>query len=253
MGLIEYAVTRARDDSNYRRNKKLTGIVIGKGKIKARIYDKYSEIINKSNKIWMFDVWKIDQPPQDNKIIRVEFQLRREALKELLINQIDELFQFEANIWARLTTQWLKFQDRPGTHHTQRETLEWWKKVQCGYNGSQDANPALRIKAVRNDQRRLALQMFGLMSSLQASELEKNQAEEDHQAKIEDCLDTLKRELIHNKKDIKDLNNNIRRKRPKYFRPKERREYENNQGNETKKEKDENDGKKEKDGKQEDE
>ena len=79
----------------------------------------------------MFDIWGIEQIPPGMKIIRIEFQLRREAIKSLLIDQVIDLFEFE-QVRVYLT-DWLKFQDRPGEHHTQRTTLEWWKKVQNGY------------------------------------------------------------------------------------------------------------------------
>ena len=124
----------------------------------------------------------------------------------------------ENQLWAYLTTLWLKFQDRPGTHHNQRETLDWWKKVQGGYKGSQDANPAIRHKAFKVDKRKLAQQMYGLMTSLQAAELEDKLLEENHPVTLEDCLHTYIRELINIQKNTEDLTMVVNRKRPKYHR-----------------------------------
>lgn len=124
--ILDCMTTRARDSSSHRSNARFTGISIGKGQIHARIYDKGFEVLSKSKKLWMFDIWGIDTIPEDDVVVRIEFQLRREALKQFLINQIGDLFESEINLWAHLTTAWLKFQDRPGDHHTQRNTLDWW-------------------------------------------------------------------------------------------------------------------------------
>ncbi len=217
--ILKYLVTRARDNSSHRTGPVFTGISIGKGGVVARIYDKHFEITRKSKKTWMFDVWKIDQPPPGKKIIRVEFQLRREVVKSLMLDKIGDLFEMEEHVWVYLT-RWLKFQDRPGEHHTQRTTLEWWKNVQKGYKGSQDAHPVIRKEACRSDKRRLAQQMYGLMTSLKAADLESNSVDENHQVLIDDCIHTFISEIIEDGKNLEDLNKQIKRKRPKHHRSK---------------------------------
>ncbi|MCE5275779.1 MAG: hypothetical protein LLG43_11670 [Deltaproteobacteria bacterium] len=213
----DYAVTRAKKKDTHDDGAAFTGISIGRGSILARIYDKGKEI-NLSKKPWMLDVWGIDEIPIDKRIVRVENQLRREALKSLGIEKLEDLYEMENRVWVYLTTSWLKFQDRPGTHHNQRETLEWWKIVQGGYKGSQEATPAVRHKAFKVDKRRLAQQMYGLMTSLQAADLEEKSLDENHTVTLEDCLQTFIRELINIEKSPEDLNIVIKRKRPKYRR-----------------------------------
>jgi hypothetical protein len=215
--IMDYAVTRAREYDIHKKNNTFTGVTIGRGQIIVRIYDKGLEVTTKSKKTYMFDVWGVDQIPPGMKIVRIEFQLRREAIKSLLIDQIIELFEDENNVWVYLT-DWLKFQDRPGEHHTQRTTLDWWKKVQDGYKGSKNANPAIRNEAVRSDKRKLAQQMYGLMASLQAAEMEATSVEENHKVIIDDCIYTFVRELIKDGKNLEDLNRRINRKRPKHHR-----------------------------------
>jgi len=80
--LRKFVVTRAAHRAFYYNHDKLTGISIGTGNISSRLYDKPLEIKQKSKKEWVYDLWKIKEVPEGKKIIRIEFQLRREVLKE---------------------------------------------------------------------------------------------------------------------------------------------------------------------------
>jgi hypothetical protein len=175
MDLIELRVTRARYAAPHFDNSTMTGISIGKGNIAARLYDKMLEIKQKSKKFWMFDVWDIwdkwdlmAETLKDNKIIRVEGQFRREALKELGIDQIDNLFSHIENLWAYFSQDWLKFQDSPGEHHTMRTTLPWWKIVQNGFLGIQNSRSLIRCKALQPKKKQLFAQTYGTMTSFLA-------------------------------------------------------------------------------------
>ncbi len=153
LNLSEFKVTRAAGHNLYFKHNKLEGFTIGKGKISARLYDKITEINQKSKKFWMFDIWGLDASSQNNeKVIRVELQLRREAIKELCNGSIWHLLENIDGLWAYCTQNWLKFQDNPEKHHTQRTTLEWWKAVQNGYKGAQKAAPLVRSTAFHRHQ-----------------------------------------------------------------------------------------------------
>jgi hypothetical protein len=123
LDLMKYAVKRASDISSHYHHNNLTGISIGRDKISARIYDKFLEIKQKSRKFWMFDVWGIDEVPKGKKIIRIEFQLRREALKEMGLDTFDDFFENIEKVWAYCTKKWLKFEDNPGMHHIPSDQL----------------------------------------------------------------------------------------------------------------------------------
>ena len=87
--LIDKSVTRSRHAGMYFNNKRLTGVTFGKGHIHARFYDKALEIEQKSKKYWFYDeVWKIDEVPEGYKLIRIEFQLQREIIKNLGLNKL---------------------------------------------------------------------------------------------------------------------------------------------------------------------
>jgi hypothetical protein len=97
--LMKYAVTRATDSTLHCKYNELTGITIGKGIMSARLYDKPLEIRQQSRKYWMYDIWGIQTVPEGGKIIRIEFQLRREALNEARLKDCNDLFQRLPNAW----------------------------------------------------------------------------------------------------------------------------------------------------------
>ena len=220
--LMKYAVTRASDVSPHFRHGHLTGISIGKGLISARIYDKPLEIKQHSGKSWMFNVWELDEVPEGKKIIRVEFQLRREGIKEMGLDTFDDFFENIQNVWAYCTGKWLKFEDNPGGHHTQRSPLEWWKVVQNGFNGVQDPKPVIRSKAFRTDRIQLACQAFGQMTPLQAALMEEEGTDRNAKVNMFEAGEALLKALDEAGKGEKALNERIALKRARYHRAKEK-------------------------------
>jgi hypothetical protein len=218
--LMEYAVTRAADTAPFFHHKKLTGIRIGKGIISARLYDKPLEIKQQSKKEWMYDIWGIKKVPEGEKIIRIEFQLRREILKELRLNKAEDLFQKVDKAWAYCTRRWLKFQDRPGLHHTQRSTFKWYEEIQDGFKGVQGAEPLVREKAVSTDKKRLMQQVNGLIESLHAINQEEKKADREKPVRIEDCVGSYRNELNKHPPDPVEIQSKVTRKRAKYHREK---------------------------------
>jgi hypothetical protein len=217
---MEYAVTRASDFAPYYRFKKLTGIRIGKGVISARLYDKPLEIQQQSRKVWMFDIWGLNEVPEGKKIIRIEFQLRREVLRDLKIKNIDDLFQKIDGAWAYCTKSWLKFQDRPGLHHTQRTTFDWYEEIQNGFAGVQGAEPLVREKAVRIDKQRLVQQANGLIIAIHAIDQEEKNADLNATVNINDCVISYVEELNKHHLSPSEIQEKVTRKRAKYHREK---------------------------------
>ena len=168
MALLRYKVTRASSTKTFLTHNRLSGISIGKDQISARMYDKPLEIQQQSNKTWLFDVWGVDFVPEDFRIIRTEFQLRREAIKELGIHTLDILFDEIMHIWAYCTKKWLQFQDNPGKQSQQRKILPWWQEIQNGFNGMTSGHPAIRVKASNAEKDALCQQILGLLSSYAA-------------------------------------------------------------------------------------
>jgi len=167
-GLVRYRVTPSKKCAVHIDNLDFEGIDIGKGDMKARLYDKPREIRQKGQKDWMFDVWGLKKVIPDTVIIRVEFQIKRSILRELGIDMVFDLWMTEKQLWAYCTEKWLKFSTNPGSHHTSRQTFEWWKLVQSAYREEQPARPLIRCKALSTEQEKHFAQAFGSFTSLSA-------------------------------------------------------------------------------------
>ncbi|MEM1192362.1 MAG: hypothetical protein AAGH42_03095 [Pseudomonadota bacterium] len=83
---IANMVSRARKDSQYRAGETLQTLTFGRGDIVVRVYDKSAEIVEKSGKAWLHDIWGVK-----DHVWRIEFQWRREALKRFGIRTMADL------------------------------------------------------------------------------------------------------------------------------------------------------------------
>jgi hypothetical protein len=93
----------------------------------ARIYDKSEEIAQKGLKDWFFAlVWKIEKRPD---VWRVEFQMRRQAMKELNIESLEDLAKCLKGIWNYLTEEWLSFRLLDAVNTSRRTVHPWWQAV----------------------------------------------------------------------------------------------------------------------------
>jgi hypothetical protein len=171
----------------------------------------------------MFDVWKLEVVPDGAKIIRIEFQLRREVLKQLNINNHIDLFNHYGNIWAYCTKEWLSFKDNPGKHQkTQRKTLPWWEVVQNGFMDFQDPEPIIRFKASDSDEGRLISQAFGYLSSIQALCIESNGEDPQLVSSLENTTFNFPFKATEIGKGQKEFIESVNEKRAKYVRTREK-------------------------------
>lgn len=166
--LRHHFVTRATKVDPHFDRKRLTGFNIGRGKVAARLYDKPLEIQQQSNKYWMYPIWGLGSVPDGHRIIRVEYQIRREALKAFGVDLIADVEDKLPGLWACLTQSWLRLVDDTSKHHTHQKLLPWWSVVQSAVPGAQDACPLVRQEAIRADMEQLRNQIRGHMTSLVA-------------------------------------------------------------------------------------
>ena len=166
--ICAYKMTRASSTGRFDTHNRLSGISIGKGNICARLYDKPLEIKQKSKKTWLYPIWGINKPPENYKIIRVEFQLRREAIKELGLHDLDSLFEDINEVWAYCTQKWLIFRDQPDKQAHQRKTLPWWEIIQNGFSGISKGFPAIRVQLSTAEREMICQQIIGYLCSYAA-------------------------------------------------------------------------------------
>ena len=150
-------------------SRRFTGITAGKGKISLRIYDKLKEMTDKqADHKWRFfhllwgqteqetidpETGKIVMALQDRPhITRVEFQLRREAIKEFFPESSDvaTVQTGLAALWSYLTKSWFRQSaqpvDRENRHQDKATLSSFWLLVQQAFQ-SQTVEQADRVKS----------------------------------------------------------------------------------------------------------
>ena len=98
-----------------------------KSPIQLRIYNKGLEVKQGGIKLWFLDLWKRDST---DDIWRMEYQVRRPALKQFGINSLDDLKEKQAGLWGYLTTKWFSLR-LPDNDKAERKTIHpFWSAVQ---------------------------------------------------------------------------------------------------------------------------
>jgi hypothetical protein len=212
--LFDHTVTFAQTKDFYVRCGKFTGATIGRGRFSVRIYDKPFEIEKKSFKTWMYDIWNLEAVKDCHRVIRFEFELRREGLRELAFNTVWQVLNNPRAIWAYCTREWLMFVNNRELHKRDQVLLPFWKTVQEQYLGGQCGYPAIRAKIVNVKKKQLAQQMLGQLTSILALDCESK-----HPClRLNEQLDkvTESAELIKMDDDL--LSERVRLKQGKYLR-----------------------------------
>ena len=220
--LERYMVKRATKCSSFTLHNVFSGFSIGQKKLVGRLYDKPLEIRQRSQKLWMYDVWGLDSVPEGYRIVRVEGQFRREVIKELGIDSASDLFRCLDNLWAYFTRIWLKFQNNPGKHHLARKTLPFWATIQNGFYGVQNARPLLRCQVSNAREKQLAAQNYGTLGSLIALRQEVKGIALGQETTLVESLAVLGRAFEQQGKNDFELNIDIMDKRGKYHKATEK-------------------------------
>lgn len=112
----------------YLESEQLLGNVFGQsGDVSARLYDKTKEI-EKSEKFFFKELWQQNGWDGESSVWRLEFQLRRDALKACQSLNPDFIVELFNSLWSYYTTQWLSLCDiNPNDSNRSRWPLaaEW--------------------------------------------------------------------------------------------------------------------------------
>ena len=139
--ILGHAIQRAKKDDIRRENNKFQTFTAGTN-IQICIYDKQQELIGNEIKTQLMAKYccGLDLPERcsngarfiwDN-LTRIEFRLKREALKCLDINTISDLKEKELSLVAYLTEVWFRILESPKVRgHENKQTIHpLWKEVQ---------------------------------------------------------------------------------------------------------------------------
>lgn len=114
-----------------------------KAPIELRIYNKGLEIRqNGGVKLWFQDLWQVESTED---VWRIEFQLRRPALKQFGIDSLDDLRDKQAGVWSYLTSKWFSLR-LPDNEKTERRTIHpFWCAVQGCFKQNDPGNGVTRV------------------------------------------------------------------------------------------------------------
>jgi hypothetical protein len=129
--LLSHKVTRNDKGNLFLDNKKndleTYYVADAKSPIQLRIYNKGLEVKKGVTKLWFLDLWKRET---SEDIWRIEFQVRRPALKQFGINSLADLKAKKAGLWDYLTSKWFTLRI-PDNQKSERKNLHpFWCAVQ---------------------------------------------------------------------------------------------------------------------------
>ena len=162
---VDKFVSRASILSFYREHGEFTGFALGKGDIRAKVYNKKAEI-KKSHKEYMYSIW--DGVSEDEEVWRIEFSLERRALKGWGVEDYDSFKAFSGDIWKYLTEDWLSMRELDNENTTRRSLTELWEEVCSARDFFGKVTGALRNNKRISSIEQYISQMGGLQTSMGA-------------------------------------------------------------------------------------
>ena len=90
-------VSIAEKDSQWRSGKKVETFTIGRSPIILRVYFKSAEIKNESHKTWFYDLWG-----EKENVWRIEWEVRKEPLRNVGIITFDDLMERQGDLLRNL-------------------------------------------------------------------------------------------------------------------------------------------------------
>ena len=167
-------VTRAEKVALYYSNREITGLQVGSGEIVLRIYDKIQEMTDKCS-VHKMDFFKEKWGKPVDNVTRVEFQLRRAAIKSLcpIENDFKAVKGKIKNIWKYLTSEWFrqtaKAVDRLNRNQSRETISDFWYMVQRSFS-SFCSDACLRNKKLKTiNVQSLIVQAAGIMKTVCAA------------------------------------------------------------------------------------
>ena len=86
-------ISQATKDNQHRKNGKIQTLKFGTDKVVLRIYNKTDEINEVSHKTWLFDLWGMD-----HDVWRIEWQVRKDFLRQLGVTSFTSLIERQGDL-----------------------------------------------------------------------------------------------------------------------------------------------------------
>ena len=150
----ERVITYARKRAFYMEGQAYTGVMVGSGKLLMRAYDKVAELRanpDDDKRQYLRDHRWGGRVP--DCALRVEFQLRREAIKSFGVDSVEDWIAKRAGVAAELTQGWFRVVDDAGraSGNQSRATVtsEWHEVMEAFTAWAGAAPPAARAREVK--------------------------------------------------------------------------------------------------------
>ncbi len=93
-------VSRTNKDSQHRENGRVQTFTFGRDAIVLRVYDKVAEVEQQSDKVWFFLLWG-----QDQDVWRIEWQVRKDVLREFGVCTLEDLRKCQGDLLRYLCVE----------------------------------------------------------------------------------------------------------------------------------------------------
>jgi hypothetical protein len=170
-------VTRTHSIDLHYRYGEFSGWSFGMGgNIAARLYNKCLEIEKKSRKVYLYDLWEAAGWDKFLTVWRMEFEAKRDALKELGIYKLDNLLQLQTALWIYLTQDWLRLAVpmASDSNPTRWPTHPLWEQITMAFDPDAEQPKLQRFSPMRlpSDERLFVHGLGGLTSFMAARGIE---------------------------------------------------------------------------------
>jgi hypothetical protein len=160
-------VSRTHKDSQHRENGKIQTFTLGHGDIVLRIYDKVAEIEQQSEKVWFFALWG-----ERENVWRIEWQLRKNVLRQFRIVTVKDLLKYQGDVLSYLCQEHTTLRSRSGDANRSRwQVHPLWADLQARI-GELDQLGVSRIDgknaALEERMTRYAISMYGYLKAVAA-------------------------------------------------------------------------------------
>jgi hypothetical protein len=86
-------VTSFSKDNQHRKDRKVQTFTFGEGDLGLTVYNKCEEIVEKSHKVWFYELWRMDE-----NVWRIEWRVRKEWLRRFGIRTFEDLKERQGDL-----------------------------------------------------------------------------------------------------------------------------------------------------------
>lgn len=164
-----YFKSRANKKCNRYNGSVINGFEFGvrTGLIYCRIYNKVLEVTEKKSKMWFFDIWE-KHNANTNNIWNVEFELKRDFLREYNIETLNDFLVQSKSIWQYLTKQWIVLTLNDCSRLENSTVLNEWLELSNGFLEFGNKQFIRKENQLNADKQSIVAQTFGYIRSYAA-------------------------------------------------------------------------------------